>query len=54
MSIPPVTGAPAATRVLPTACPLDCPDTYTDFGEGACFNDARVELERVQGAQEGH
>lgn len=23
------------------------PDTYTDLGEGACFNDARVEVERV-------
>lgn len=24
-----------------------CPDTYADLGEGACFNDARVELTRV-------
>jgi anaerobic selenocysteine-containing dehydrogenase len=24
-----------------------CPDTYADLGEGACFNDARVELSRV-------
>ena len=24
-----------------------CPDTYADLGEGACFNDARVELARV-------
>lgn len=23
------------------------PDTYTDLGQGACFNDARVEVERV-------
>ena len=23
------------------------PDTYTDLGDGACFNDARVVLERV-------
>jgi anaerobic selenocysteine-containing dehydrogenase len=24
------------------------PDTYTDLGQGACFNDARVEIERVE------
>jgi anaerobic selenocysteine-containing dehydrogenase len=24
-----------------------CPDSYADLGEGACFNDARVELARV-------
>jgi anaerobic selenocysteine-containing dehydrogenase len=23
------------------------PDTLTDFGGGACFNDARVEVEKV-------
>ena len=23
------------------------PDTYTDLGEGACFNDARVEVEKA-------
>jgi anaerobic selenocysteine-containing dehydrogenase len=23
------------------------PDTYTDLGQGACFNDARVEVEKV-------
>jgi anaerobic selenocysteine-containing dehydrogenase len=23
------------------------PDTYTDLGQGACFNDARVQVERV-------
>jgi len=25
------------------------PDTLTDLGAGACFNDARVEVERVPG-----
>ena len=24
-----------------------CPDTLTDLGGGACFNDARVEVERI-------
>ena len=24
-----------------------CPDTLTDLGGGACFNDARVQVERV-------
>ena len=24
-----------------------CPDTLTDVGGGACFNDARVEIERA-------
>jgi anaerobic selenocysteine-containing dehydrogenase len=28
------------------------PDTTTDFAGGACFNDARVEVERVAGPQE--
>ena len=26
------------------------PDTLTDLGGGACFNDARVEVERLGGA----
>jgi anaerobic selenocysteine-containing dehydrogenase len=26
------------------------PDTLTDLGGGACFNDARVEVERADGA----
>jgi len=25
------------------------PDTLTDLGAGACFNDARVEVERLPG-----
>ena len=25
------------------------PDTLTDLGGGACFNDARVEVERMEG-----
>jgi anaerobic selenocysteine-containing dehydrogenase len=29
-----------------TACAL-APDTYTDLGQGACFNDARVEVARA-------
>ena len=24
-----------------------CPDTYTDVGDGACYNDARVEVAPV-------
>jgi anaerobic selenocysteine-containing dehydrogenase len=24
-----------------------CPDTLTDLGDGACFNDARVEVSRL-------
>ena len=24
-----------------------CPDTLTDLGGGACFNDARVEVQRL-------
>jgi anaerobic selenocysteine-containing dehydrogenase len=23
------------------------PDTYADLGEGACFNDARVEVDKI-------
>jgi anaerobic selenocysteine-containing dehydrogenase len=23
------------------------PDTYTDLGQGACFNDARVEIDKI-------
>jgi len=26
------------------------PDTYTDLGQGACFNDARVEVEKLPGS----
>ena len=24
-----------------------CPDTFTDIGEGACYNDARVQIARA-------
>lgn len=27
-----------------------CPDTLSDLGEGACFNDARIQIERAAGA----
>lgn len=33
-----------AERLTPNAL---CPDTLSDLGEGACFNDARVEVEAV-------
>jgi anaerobic selenocysteine-containing dehydrogenase len=29
------------------------PDTFTDLGEGACFNDARVEVERLGSGRPG-
>ena len=42
-------GCGASTRERRTANAL-APDTLTDLGGGACFNDARVQVERSQGS----